>query len=75
MPGEGQLEMPHIQLVGNQWLQLENHHGIIAYEAQEVQISFNGGVLVVSGQELMIERVDREGICLTGKIASLSFGQ
>jgi sporulation protein YqfC len=75
LPGEGQLSLAHIKLVGNTLLEVENHQGVIAYSAQQVQLSLKESILVVTGEDLEIQRLDREVIHLNGRIDNLRFGQ
>ena len=45
LPGDVVAGLPRVELTGDRELRMENHRGILAYGAEEIQIS--GGRLVV----------------------------
>lgn len=73
IPRETLGEMPQIRVLGQNFLELENHKGIIAYSGGETVIGLKRGKLAVRGAELIISRVDRDLICLEGIIRQVEF--
>ena len=73
VPREALGEMPQIRMLGQGFLELENHKGILAYALQETVIALRRGRLAVRGEGLTISRIDRDVICLEGVIRQVEF--
>ena len=59
--------------MGNNYLELENHKGILGFSSREIRIALRRGVLAVSGEELEIARMNQDLICLEGRISRVDF--
>jgi sporulation protein YqfC len=52
---------------------MENHKGIIEYSTDTVRINAKGGIVLVTGNRLVIKNIALEEIILTGEIEKLEF--
>lgn len=67
------LDLPLIMQVGNEKIYLENHKGVRYFHPEEIRINIKNGLLVLEGQELEIEEINTETLCISGKIISLRY--
>ena len=73
LPRDVVLALPRITLMGREWLMIENHRGIVGYDQERLRIATCVGILCVSGERLMIERIGGEDIVVHGDIVALDF--
>jgi sporulation protein YqfC len=73
LPRDIALDLPKISMVGNMQLYMENHKGIIEYSTDTVRINAKGGIVLVTGNRLVIKNIALEEIILTGEIEKLEF--
>lgn len=73
LPKDVVMDLPRIFTIGNLELKLENHRGIIVYEKELVKVRIYDGQVIISGQELMIERLTKEEIRIKGQIKDITF--
>ncbi len=73
LPEDVVLNLPHISLVGNLRLSVENHRGIIKYTSEVIKLRVYHGQILIKGKELVIESLEERMIIITGNIADLSF--
>ena len=71
IPQDVVFAIPHIQLIGNEFIRLENHRGIIEYTSSGMRISTGYGEIKVNGINFIIRKVDQDEIILTGKVRHL----
>lgn len=62
----------HVDLIDNQELHVENHHGILCYGTEEIHISGGRRLLKVEGTGLNIRTMTEVELLITGEITSLS---
>lgn len=68
IPPESLRSMPLIHIQGNCAVTVENHHGIIAYAADDVCIKTRSGHLRVIGEDICIHCMTKKTLELRGKI-------
>ncbi|AGB41801.1 sporulation protein YqfC [Halobacteroides halobius DSM 5150] len=73
LPQDVLLNLPVISIIGNLNIKVENHRGIIKYTPELVKIKASKGELLITGKELIIEKLSKEKVMVTGKITDLSF--
>jgi sporulation protein YqfC len=73
LPGQGVLDLPRLNMLGNRYIELENHLGILSYSLTEAVIALKTGELRIKGQRLEISKIDREFFCLAGIIEEIQF--
>ncbi len=73
-PGEILTGVPVIEIKGVSETVILQHSGIIAYQRDAVKIASKLGVVVVSGENLEIFRMNRERIILHGTISRVEIG-
>ena len=62
LPADMVAGLPHVEVVGNGHFYLENHHGILSYSGEEIDINGEGVVIRVFGSGL--ELVSMTGAAL-----------
>ena len=62
-----------LTLLGQEWLEIINHRGIIIYQSETITISLKHGRLILSGSNLSLAQLNEEQITIEGHIDSLSF--
>ena len=65
-PGE-----PLIELVGQNRVLIENHMGVIGYKCNEICVKVKFGQVIVYGQNMMLGRMTKEQLLITGCIESV----
>ena len=73
MPKELMLNLPHLSIVGNEDIIIQNHQGLLAYASDLVRIKTNIGVLGIHGRDLVVSKITNEYIRLTGVFSSISY--
>ena len=73
LPEDIILDMPKIELIGNQHIRVENHKGIIEYTDSCVRLNCQKYMLKVSGEGLVIHSMSAEEIVLSGEILGVEF--
>lgn len=64
--------VPHIELVGNKELRMENHRGILAYGTYEIHISGGSYIVKVQGNNLNLRTMTGVELLITGDISGIS---
>lgn len=59
---------PLLELTGKNRVLIENHHGVLAYSLNEIQVKVTYGKLTVTGNYLMIMEMNREQLVIAGEI-------
>ena len=66
-------EKPFINFVSDEEMMIENHMGIISYDAEEVVISTKKFYLKIHGSNMIIDYITREDVHLSGKFAAIEY--
>ncbi len=59
--------------VGDRWLLIENHRGLLAYGAEQICVSTGRGQIVLNGTELGMRAMNRAELLITGRLQSLAW--
>ena len=73
LPRDAVRNLPRLTLMGPLELVVENHRGVLFFDPERVLVDVPGGCLEVSGQGLVIGRIDREELRLQGRIDTVRF--
>ena len=61
-----------VELFGFCRVLVENHCGVVKYEPQEICIKSKSGILHISGRNMILARMSKEQLVITGNIESVS---
>jgi len=73
LPRDAVRNLARLTLMGPWELLVENHRGILFFDAVRVVVGVPDGRLEITGRGLVIGRIDREALHLHGQIESLRF--
>lgn len=73
LPRDIFLDLPRISVVGDLQVLVENHRGLLQYDAGRVTIGMSEGRLVIRGAELGIGVVNPEAMIVTGRLSAIEF--
>lgn len=68
LPADGLAGLPHLSLVGDRELTIENHRGILAYGTQEIHVGGGSMVIRVRGEGLRLRVMNAAELLITGQI-------
>ncbi len=68
LPADGVAGLPHLSMVGDRELLVENHKGILAYGTEEIHIGGGRLVIRVKGSGLQLRAMNGSELLITGKI-------
>ena len=68
LPADVVAGLPRVELTGDRELRMENHRGILAYGAEEIQISGGRLVVKVRGEGLELRAMNAGELLITGAI-------
>ena len=71
LPLDIMLDLPSINLIGDEKLVLSNHKGIVEYIKEKVRVRTSMGIVNVLGSGLVIKEISDENIVIAGKIESV----
>lgn len=71
LPKEVVLDLPQVSLVGNGFLKIENHRGIIEYQPELIRVNASRGEMAIRGKRLIIRTILPEEILISGKVAAI----
>lgn len=66
-------DVPKITMIGQQRVQVEQHKGIVTYQAAKVAIQTSAGLLQIEGENINLNRYTSSEIIVTGVIDKLFF--
>lgn len=66
MPG-----LPLVELMGNCRMLVENHKGLVCYDTQEVRVKVKGGMLRITGKNMIVCNMTESALVIKGNISSL----
>ena len=75
LPGEVVAGLPHIELVGQRQLLIENHQGILSYSDSIIDVNTVGRVVRIRGERLELLAMTSEALRIGGTIADVEFLQ
>lgn len=73
LPEDVLLGLPRISLRGNTRLYLENHDGILVYDADLLRVRTQLGVAVVTGKNFLLDALGEKDLLLRGTIESFRY--
>ncbi|HEY8552251.1 MAG TPA: YabP/YqfC family sporulation protein [Thermaerobacter sp.] len=73
LPRDAVRNLPRITLMGPLELVVENHRGVLLFDAARMLVAVPGGRLEVTGDRLAIGRIDREELRVQGRIEQVRF--
>ena len=71
LPADGLAGLPHIDLVGDHELRVENHKGILSYGDKEIHVGAGNMVIRVRGEGLRLRVMNVEELLITGQIMGI----
>ena len=74
LPKEIVLDLPHVSLLGNEELSVENYKGIIEYKSDLLRLNTKTGILRIVGKNLCLRQVTSDQIKITGCILNIEYG-
>ena len=75
LPKEVMLNLPKINIVGNNQMDVQNHRGIIEYTNQRIRINATIGIIRILGNNMVIKNIEKNEIIITGCFISIEFTQ
>lgn len=73
LPRDIILNMPRIQVTGNNEIIIENHKGIILFEKNEVKVNSGIGIISICGSEFEVLFMGGSTITIGGKFTSITY--
>lgn len=73
LPKDITLNMPKMNLIGNNQMLVENHRGIIEYTPNLIRVNTTVGVIRIQGNELNLRNIATDDIMISGDIKSIEF--
>lgn len=70
IPGQT-VGLPRVELTGRHELRMENHRGILAYDAQEIVVGAGKMMVRVRGRDLTLGAMSARELLITGTIVSV----
>ena len=68
LPADMVAGLPHVEVVGSGHFYLENHHGILSYSGEEIDINGEGVVIRVFGSGLELVSMTGDALRIRGGI-------
>lgn len=68
LPADGVAGLPHLSLIGDRELRVENHQGILAYGTEEIHVGGGRLVIRVRGTALRLRAMNAAELLITGQI-------
>lgn len=73
LPEEMLPGVPLIELCGNRQVLVENHRGVKEYGTERVLVRLHRGCLVIRGRDLVLRRMERRTLVITGHVDGVDF--
>lgn len=73
LPGEALLGSAKLTLTANRRALIENHCGILEYGPEQIQVSVKRGKIVLRGNDLKLEAMNKEELLICGKLQSVEW--
>ena len=71
VPADGLAGLPHLDLIGDHELRIENHRGILSYGDKEIHVGAGKMVIRVRGDGLRLRVMNAEELLITGQIVGI----
>lgn len=71
LPKEVIVNLPNINLIGDNEIEVENHKGIVEYSLNVVRLNSSIGIILIKGNNFLIKEISEDAIKLIGSIKSL----
>ena len=65
--------LPHLEMIGQRQLYLENHTGLLSYTDTQIDVNTTGGVLQVRGSRLTLLAMTGEEVRIGGCIDAIEW--
>lgn len=75
LPEDIVMNLPKITLIGDLYIVIENHQGIIEYTETKIRINTRSGELIIYGEVLEIKVILSEEIIINGRISGIEISQ
>ncbi|MPW27080.1 sporulation protein YqfC [Alkalibaculum sp. M08DMB] len=75
LPKEITLNLPKITIIGNVQVRIENHKGIIEYNDDKIRINSKVGIMIVTGENLLIRNIIKEEVVIEGNIINVTIDE
>ena len=66
-------DIPRIEIIGCNRVNVENFRGILDYGENCIKINSNTGIIKIDGDGLLIESISDEGVFVQGRILRVEF--
>lgn len=73
LPGDALMDVSRMTVVSDLQLVVENHRGLLGYFPHQVVLRVPEGRVAISGQDLVIGRIDAEEMLLRGKVTGIEY--
>lgn len=73
IPRDLVMDVPRLTVIGREELYLENHKGIIEYDADRIRVNLARGFIEVHGNGLEIKAILPEELNISGHIKSIIY--
>lgn len=71
LPADGAAGLPHLDLIGDCELRIENHRGILSYADREIHVGAGRLVIRVKGDGLRLRVMNAQELLITGQIMAI----
>ena len=75
LPKDLVMNMPRIVLLGDREIEVNNYKGLLEYSTQTIRLAIAKKQIVISGDDLHIDRLDVDTIFVSGSIFKIEFCQ
>ena len=73
LPKEIVFNLPLINIIGSEEINIENYKGVIEYNLERIRINTSCGVLKIEGKKLLLKQITAENISVNGLISKLEY--
>lgn len=73
LPLDVMCDVPRTEIIGRSRINIENFRGILDYNENCVKINTTSGIIKIDGDELFIESITDEGVCIRGTLIRFEF--
>lgn len=73
-PRDVVMNLPHIVVIGNLEVDLENFNGLLEYTSEKIRVGTSMGIVLFTGSNLEIKMISQNEIIITGRINSIELG-
>ncbi|WP_194287407.1 sporulation protein YqfC [Gracilibacillus oryzae] len=73
LPSEVMLELPRITTIGSIHFYIENHQGLVIFQADELLLKVHQGYVRIIGSDFVLKMMVGQEILLEGKIKDITF--